>query len=208
MGKRSNETRRKRDFYPTPARAVPPLVPYLRNVRNFVEPCCGEGDLIRHLEAFGLTCISASDLNAGQDALELGTIECPIITNPPHSRELMHRMIRHFQSIAPEVWLLIDYDWAATRQASPYLDACSDMVVVPRLKWIADTKWTGKDNFAWYRFYSAHSGGPKLHNDLAPKLPFDWFDWTKGHQTREMRESWDEMWARPFDWDKFNGVKP
>jgi hypothetical protein len=22
------------------------------------------------------------------------------------------------------------------------------------------------------------------------------------------RETWDEMWARPFDWDKFNSVPP
>jgi hypothetical protein len=166
MGKRSNETRRERDFYPTPAPAVPPLIPYLRGTRNFVEPCAGEGDLVRHLAAFGLACVHASDISSGQDALELADVAYPIITNPPHRRELMHRMIQHFQSIAPEAWLLLDYDWAATRQASPYLDNCSDMVMVPRLKWIAGTEWTGKDNFAWYRFDSHHLGGPRLHNDL------------------------------------------
>jgi hypothetical protein len=203
VGKRSDKTRRDRDFYPTPWRAVPPLIPYLRNIRNFVEPCCGEGDLVRHLEAFGLTCVSASDLNAGQDALELVTIEYPIITNPPHSRELMHRMIQRFQAIAPEAWLLIDYDWAATRQAAVYLGACSDIVIVPRLKWIAGTKWTGKDNFAWYRFDQKHYGGPRLHNDLGSVA-----DRVRAKDLFTPRESWDEMWARPFDWDRFNGVKP
>ena len=53
MGKRSNFERRRADFYPTPRAAVVPLIPYLRRggIRTFVEPCCGEGDLVRHLES-------------------------------------------------------------------------------------------------------------------------------------------------------------
>jgi hypothetical protein len=54
MGKRSNLPRHDRDFYPTPLKAVLPLVPHLRGIRAFAEPCAGEGDLVRHLESFGL----------------------------------------------------------------------------------------------------------------------------------------------------------
>jgi len=48
MGKRSNFERREADFYPTPAKAVQPLIPYLRaaGIRSFAEPCCGNGDLV------------------------------------------------------------------------------------------------------------------------------------------------------------------
>jgi hypothetical protein len=74
----------------------------------------------------------------------------------------MHRLIAHFQRIAP-TWLLIDYDWSATKQAAEYLPHCSDIVVLPRLKWFAGSKDTGKDNHAWYRFDVRHSSGPVLH---------------------------------------------
>ena len=42
---------------------------------------------------------------------------------------------------------------------------CSDIVILPRLKWIEGSKDTGKDNHAWYRFDVRHSGGPVLHNN-------------------------------------------
>jgi hypothetical protein len=167
MGKRSSFERRGRDFYPTPLKAVAPLVPFLRasGVRTFAEPCCGEGDLVRHLESSGLRCVYQSDISSGQDALTLDHYGAPdaIITNPPydtaHRRKLMHALIEHFQHIAP-TWLLIDYDWSATRQAAKYLLHCSDIVVVPRLKWFEDSDDTGKDNHAWFRFDARHTSGP------------------------------------------------
>ena len=69
MGKRSSFERIPRDFYPTPRAAVLPLIPHLRGVRSFAEPCCGDGALVRHLESFGLRCVYAGDIAAGQDAL-------------------------------------------------------------------------------------------------------------------------------------------
>ena len=56
MGKRSAFERRAGDAYPTPIEAVLPLIPHLRGVRNFAEPCAGDGALVRHLESFGLCC--------------------------------------------------------------------------------------------------------------------------------------------------------
>ena len=110
MGKRSNFERREADFYPTPRAAVVPLIPHLRGIRSFAEPCAGDGALVRHLESFGLRCVYAGDIRSGQDALALdhyGAADA-IITNPPYTRELMHRLIAHFQRIAP-TWLLLDY---------------------------------------------------------------------------------------------------
>ncbi|WP_246738432.1 hypothetical protein [Bradyrhizobium sp. CCBAU 051011] len=164
MGKRSNFERREADFYPTPRAAVVPLIPYLRGVRSFAEPCAGDGDLVRHLQGFGLRCVYAGDIHTGQDALKFdhyGAADA-IITDPPYNRPVMHVLIEHFQRIAP-TWLLLESDWASTRQASPFMASCSDIVAIGRVKWIEGSKHTGKDNHAWYRFNARHNGGPVFH---------------------------------------------
>jgi len=111
-----------RDFYPTPLAAVPPLIPHLRGVRTFAEPCCGAGALVRHLESFGLRCVYVGDIANGQDALVIDTYgdADAIISNPPHTRELMHKLMAHFMCIAP-TWLLIDGDKAGGTVHAPLL---------------------------------------------------------------------------------------
>jgi len=164
MGKRSNFERRENDFYPTPRAAVTPLIPYLGRIRTFAEPCAGEGDLVRHLEFAGLRCVYQGDIRTGQDALasnSYGAIDA-IITNPPYTRELMHQMILHFQRIAP-TWLLLGSDWASTKQAAPFMPACSDIVAIGRVKWFQDSEHISFENFAWYRFDAAHTSGPVFH---------------------------------------------
>ena len=159
------------DFYATPAKAVPPLVPFLRvaKVRRFSEPCAGDGALVRHLESFGLICAHASDVASGQDARGIPSFDSPVITNPPYERKLMHALIRHFVATAPCAWLLLEYAWTATKQAQPFLtDCCSDIVMVGRLRWIEGTKDSGKDDFAWLRFASDHRGPPILHTGENP----------------------------------------
>jgi hypothetical protein len=165
VGKRSSFARKPRDFYPTPFKAVEPLLPFLRRVQRFAEPCEGKGDLVRHLEQAGLKCVYRGDMHRGKNALardNYGRIDA-IITNPPHTRDVMHKLIWHFQYIAP-TWLLIDLDWAANEHAVPYLPCCSDIVVIGRVKWIENSAHTGKENYGWYRFSALHRNGPRLHN--------------------------------------------
>src|SRR5262245_49207800 len=145
MGKRSSFERIPRDFYPTPYAAVPPLIPHLRGVRTFAEPCCGDGALVRHLESHGLRCAYQGDISTGQDALGLeyyGEVDA-IITNPPYTRPVMHALIGHFTRILP-TWLLLETDWASTKQAAPFMPSCTDLVSVGRLRWIEGTKMSGK----------------------------------------------------------------
>jgi len=53
MGKRSGGfARRERDFYPTPVAAVKPLIPHLPERFKYIEPCCGDGALVRALSSF------------------------------------------------------------------------------------------------------------------------------------------------------------
>ena len=173
MGKRSSFERRTADFYPTPRAAVLPLIPHLREIRTFAEPCAGDGALVRHLESFGLRCVYAGDISSGQDALALdhyGAADA-IITNPPWSRDVLHGLITHFQNIAP-TWLLLDADWKETRQAAPFLPHCSDIVPIGRVKWIEGSKHTGKDNTCWCLFDSKHTAGPVFHwRDQGEAIP-------------------------------------
>ena len=166
MGKRSNFERRERDFYPTPAKAVEPLLPHLNGVRRFCEPCAGNGALIDHLEAAGLQCASAWDIEpqrqdiAQHNALGrlIGNIDA-FITNPPWDRRTLHPMIRHLSDQHP-TWLLFDADWMHTKQSAELMRRCRAIVSVGRVKWIPDSKMTGKDNCCWYLFHDSPHGWP------------------------------------------------
>lgn len=169
MGKRSDFERVERDFYPTPYSAVVPLLPHLECGDMFLEPCAGKMDLVLHLEANGLSCAGALDISPQHhdvvafDALRedldnfCGGADY-IITNPPWDRSLLHPMIRRFCSLKPS-WLLFDADWMHTKQSAEFMPLLRKVVSVGRVKWIPDSKMTGKDNCAWYLF-DAKGDGP------------------------------------------------
>jgi hypothetical protein len=163
MGKRSNFERRANDAYPTPREAVLPLVPHLRGMHVFAEPCAGDGALVRHLESCGLRCVYAGDLADGQDALAIPRFDAPVITNPPWSRDLLHRLIEHFVAAAPFTWLLFDANWAHTRQSRELIRHCSQILPIGRVRWIPYSPYSGKDDAAWFRFDRGHEAGPILH---------------------------------------------
>ena len=64
MGKRSDYPRIPRDLYRTPLKPALRLKPYLQRdgIKTFAEWCCGEGDLIRHVESFGPRCVYRGDI--------------------------------------------------------------------------------------------------------------------------------------------------
>jgi len=164
MGRRSTFPRLAHDTYATPPEAVEPLLLWLTEVRTFAEPCCGEGALVRALEARGLTCVYADDLAQGADASDYSPKYYPdaIITNPPWSRPVLHALIIHFASLAP-TWLLIDQNWIGTKQAAPYLPHCSHVVPIGRVRWIPGSATVGKDDAAWFRFDHRHCSGPRFY---------------------------------------------
>lgn len=157
MGKRSNFERKERDYYVTPHSAVVPLIPHL-TYKTFEEPCAGNGALAFHLIREGLKCIKATDIQpqhieiGKQDVFDIKrTLAGCFITNPPWDRKILHPLIDHLRNIAP-TWLLFDADWMHTKQSAPYIQYCEKIVSVGRVKWIEDSKSTGKDNCAWYLF--------------------------------------------------------
>lgn len=158
MGKRSDFVRRERDTYFTPEAAVLPLLPHLDPGTRFVEPCAGDGRLVRHLEKHGHVCVGAFDVEPQHpsvrqgDALAVqGTSADMCITNTPWDRKFLHPFIEHWLDICP-MWLLFDADWMHTVQSGPFMRYCHMVVSVGRVRWIEDSKMTGKDNCAWYRF--------------------------------------------------------
>lgn len=169
MGKRSHFERNPRDFYPTPFEAVNPLFIHLPiedcydNRKTFCEPCAGDGQLADFL-SIQMKVHSLFDIEPQRhDIRQLNTLYlgCDpfieknkpdyIITNPPWDRKLLHPMIDSWRQIAP-TWLLFDADWMHTKQSSEYIKYCKKIVSVGRVKWIPDSKMTGKDNCAWYLF--------------------------------------------------------
>jgi hypothetical protein len=140
------------------------LIRHLPDEFSFIEPCAGDGRLVNHIT--GLTrslCVWLSDiepLNEDIDTADALTVELPsadfIITNPPWSRHLLHPMIERFRNHCP-TWLLFDADWMHTKQAMDYLPFCDKIVSIGRVKWIENSKHTGKDNAAWYRFRAKKS---------------------------------------------------
>ena len=163
MGKRSDFARKPRDFYPTPREAVVPLVRHLPRSFRYMEPCAGDGRLVQHLDILTHDgwCLWESDiepfidradsLNA-MDIVPNDTINIDyIITNPPWDRKSLHPMIEHFSAMKP-TWLLFDADWMHTKQSAPFMPYLHKVVSVGWVKWIPDSKMTGKDNCAWYLF--------------------------------------------------------
>lgn len=158
MGKRSSFKRAKGDFYKTPVDPVRPLLKFLPAGARYVEPCAGDGLLIRHLHSFGYKCVAASDLNPKHPQImpaDARVIKFPgatlAITNPPWTRAILHPIIIALSDQMP-TWLLFDADWMHTRQAAPYLKRCAIIVSVGRVKWFPRSKHVGKDNCAWYLF--------------------------------------------------------
>jgi hypothetical protein len=162
MGKRSNFERRERDWYPTPYEAVAPLLPHLGNPGEFCEPCCGDGRLIHYLEEAGHRCVCAFDIDPKMDGAYCldATVNWSdgnpdfYITNPPWERATLHEIIANLSAHLP-TWLLFDADWMHTRQSTPFMPYLRKIVSVGRVKWIPDSKMTGKDNCCWYLFDQA-----------------------------------------------------
>jgi len=161
MGRRSDFARLPRDAYATPAKAVLPLLPFLTPGTRFIEPCAGDGALVRHLQAFGHLCVGAWDIVprhqaiAQRDALTLTVADvCEadcFVTNLPWTRPLLHALIGHLRGLLP-LWTIVDANWCHTKQASEHMRYCARMVSIGRVRWIAGTQYDGKDDSSWYRF--------------------------------------------------------
>jgi hypothetical protein len=143
---------------------------------TYAEPCCGDGRLIEHLNTLtdaSAICTYYADVEpecegAYQvDALKM-VPDIPadyLITNPPWDRKFLHPFIETWLPLMP-MWLLFDADWAYTKQAAPYLTRCQKIVTIGRVRWLEDSKGSGKDNACWYLFDQDHDGPTEFYGHL------------------------------------------
>ena len=171
MGKRSNFERRERDYYKTPEEAVIPLLDHIENNFTFIEPCAGDGTLTMLLLKYkDCYCTHQCDIEPQAeevkrgDALSINQTPDYYITNPPWNRTILHPIIEHLSNLAP-TWLLFDADWIHTKQSQPYQSRLAKIVSVGRVKWIPDSKMTGKDNCCWYLFDSENTDNTVIYGN-------------------------------------------
>ena len=146
-----------------------PLLPHLPANSRYIEPCAGDGALIKQLARAGHDCVGAFDIDPQESDCGVPIIKGDatklevekhyyaadlIITNPAWTRAILHPIIFNLYWQLP-TWLLFDADWAHTKQARPYMPLCRKIVPVGRVRWIEGSKNDGKDNVAWYFFAPA-----------------------------------------------------
>lgn len=162
MGKHSDFPRRKYDqYYTWDTRAGQAIAPFLEGIETYCEPCAGRGDLIGQLDALGLECLAAYDLDPKRRGIlkrnvfkltkeDLNGAQA-FFTNPPWTRKLLHPMIWHLCQLAP-TWFIFDSDWLFSLQSQRFMGFCSDIVPIGKMRWIEGSTDDEKGNSAWYRF--------------------------------------------------------
>lgn len=123
----------------------------------------------------GHHCIQALDIEpqrediAQADSLSAVYVLMPgavFITNPPWDRKILHPLIERLSDVAP-TWLLFDADWMHTRQSAQFMPRLRRIVSVGRVKWIEDSKMTGKDNASWFLFDRPHNAAAEFFGRVA-----------------------------------------
>jgi hypothetical protein len=198
MAKRSDGQfeRRDRDYYATPPPPILRLIPHIQDIRTFAEPMCGDGAIIRVLEARGWSCPRSWDLEPQGDMIgRAGTwpVEMlreedfdgcdAVISNPPWPMPVKSRpqgtpdgwpsvgIIAHLMRFRP-TWMLLAADFMHNvyfRELEPH---CVKIVSVGRVKWIEGSENTGKDNAAWYLFDADHAAGPVYVGNRPPAATY------------------------------------
>ena len=149
--------RRAYDFYPTPPNVTRAFLAYegdrLRELGSVWEPACGDGAMVREIEAFGLSCIASDLIDRGFGASELRSFydfserQAPaIITNPPYceinARDGKGRWLEHALSLGAEyVAFFLNADW-------PYASGLSQLLEQNPISRVYGCRWkvdvTGK----------------------------------------------------------------
>lgn len=170
------------NFWPTPPDAVVPLVPELRldlpavPNRYFIEPCAGDGALVKALRVHGIICKVAFD-NAPRDPdVRLGDaakvdwgetapdeIPLPVVTNPPWARHLLEPILANLIGTRV-VWLLLPLDMAANLWTNPYMRYVNRIVPLGRVSWLGNGK-AGMENSMWARF------SPQVRSFITERKP-------------------------------------
>lgn len=176
MGIESAFDRQARDFYPTPPEAVAPLLRYLPPACRFVEPCAGDGALVRALESAGHRCVAAMDIEPQRRGIARGCalqwqpdLDLAVITNPPYDRAILEPLMRHWLAERRLIWLLLDARRMHVGWFAPFLAYAHSIVSVGRVQWFPGTAGKGTKDYCWFGFsggFARSGGGPVFYARL------------------------------------------
>jgi hypothetical protein len=169
------------NFWPTPASAVEPLVPELRQDlpapprAYFVEPCAGDGALVRALRLHGIACRVAFDTEPRDSIVRRGDASrvdwtvadgapaIPVVTNPPWARHLLEPILVNIIGTRV-IWLLLPLDYATNLWTNPYMRYVNRIVPLGRVSWKGNGRG-GMENSAWFRF------SPQVRSFITERKP-------------------------------------
>ena len=131
MGKRSEFERIPKDKYFTfDPKAGEAIKPFLKDNTRYVEPFAGDGDLIKQLKDLGHICTLFGDIETNNPKIPIADAftltkeyvldfwcRTEIITNPPWTRSILHKMLDYFVPMGLPVWIILDANWLFTKQS-------------------------------------------------------------------------------------------
>lgn len=166
--------RRPREYWATPFVAVRPIVPFVPPSARWIEPCAGDGAIVRHMARLmpSAPCVGAYDIEPQSaevrraDALTLEMRPDLYITNPPWPRagsggEPVLGLIKHLAVLAP-TWMLLPWDFAANIYFGEVSRISQIAIPIGRVSWMGNGSG-GKDNAGWFLFDGRAIGdGPRM----------------------------------------------
>lgn len=182
------ENRNKSDFYQTPYSITKHLLDNIKIDINskILEPCEGEGAIIKVLKEKGFNYIDSFDLNNDNiDFLKYETnkIYDYVITNPPFS--LAFEFIEKYKEISNNIIMLLPLNYLHGKKRYDELYIKDDyklkeIYVFTRYPMLSDTiredgrYKTGMLVYAWYYFSKGYKGEPIIkwidnNNDIIKK---------------------------------------
>lgn len=110
-----------------------PLIPYLEG-KVVWEPACGDGNLLKGLNAFGIECFG-TDILTGQDFFSY-TPDRPfdiIVTNPPFTGKVKNQWLKRTYSLGKPFALLLPLTTLESMQRQiMFAQYGIDIIVMPR----------------------------------------------------------------------------
>jgi hypothetical protein len=166
-------------YWPSVADVLTPkLYNHVGNHR-YVEPCAGNGALIRLLSSWRAKCTYACDVNPREDWIEsrdaltldrsdLGNAQL-VVTNPPFNSGFVYNFLDRYIPFGLPVWLLLPVDFGCRQTSGFVMPYCERMVVIGQIGWFIGSS-KGYRQFAWYKFTDVK------YNQCV----FEWLDPTQG----------------------------
>jgi hypothetical protein len=170
--------RQYRDFYPTPAWVTEALLRRVRLPKGIWEPCCGDGAMVRVLEAHGHHVVGTDLVDrgygeGGRDFLMESRLPdgvTAIVTNPPYGRRLF-KIVDHAleltRPVGGMVALLVNTQWPtgaanSKRLRHPAYEA--SVVLTNRIVWVPDDdgrpRKSPQENHCWLVWDWSRTPGP------------------------------------------------